>query len=100
VPVGVTLTGMADVEFEQSQSLSRADAAKLLASLSEALGGDEEHAHLRLGDSTVTVRVPEHVRAEVEIEVDGDELELEIELTWSLAAHQTRRPRSAKEASS
>jgi len=98
--VGVTLTGMADVEFEQSQSLSRADAAKLLASLSEALGGDEEHAHLRLGDSTVTVRVPEQVRAEIEIEVERDELELEIELSWSLATPRTRRSTSAKEASS
>ena len=75
---------MADVEFEHSQSLSRADAAKLLASLSEALGGGEEHAHLRLGDSTVKVRVPEHVRVEVEVEVGSNELELEVELKWPL----------------
>ena len=82
---------MADVEFEHSQSLSRADAAKLLASLAEALGGGEEHAHLRLGDSTVKVRVPEHVHAEVEVEVDGNELELEVELRWPLGTSRSHR---------
>ena len=80
---------MSEIEFEYSQSLSRSDAAKLLATLAEQLGA-ESHSHLRLGDSTVKLLIPEQVRAEIEIEVDGGEVELEIELKWSLGAQTTR----------
>lgn len=86
---------MSDVEFSRTEQLSREETAKMLSALAEALGGDG-HAHLRLGDSTVGLRVPGQLRAEVEVEVDGDEVELEIELKWSLDG-AARRGRQARQ---
>jgi amphi-Trp domain-containing protein len=82
---------MSDIEFSRSQSLSRADAAKLFTALAEALGGGESDVELYLGDAKLKLRVPDKVRVEVEVEVERDEVELEIELKWSFAApHPTQ----------
>lgn len=75
---------MADVKVERKQALSREEAAAWLHVLSHAFkrGGEVE---LPVGDGTVSLGLPEHVRAEFEVEVDGDEVELELEFKWSRA---------------
>ncbi|MGW4163098.1 amphi-Trp domain-containing protein [Streptomyces sp. NPDC004788] len=75
---------MKDLKFEQKRSLSRAEAAELLAGLAEAFreGGEAE---LTLGPGVeLSLRVPDEFRTEVEFEVDDGEIELEIELKWPL----------------
>jgi amphi-Trp domain-containing protein len=86
---------MSDIEFSRSHSLSRADAAKLLATVAESLGDGESDVHLQLGDTKVKLRVPEKVRVEVEVEIERDEVELEIELKWSYGAHTSSRKPAA-----
>lgn len=73
---------MSDVKVERKESLSRADAAVWLSALSKAFarGGD---VTLPMGSNTVSLHLPEQVRAEFEVEVDGDEVEIEIEFKWS-----------------
>ncbi len=76
---------MADVSFERKKSLSREEAAVWLTALSKGFthGGKVE---LPVGgEGTVTLRLPDEVRAEFEVEVDGDEVEVELEFTWSLS---------------
>jgi amphi-Trp domain-containing protein len=77
---------MADVSFERKKVLSREEAAVWLSALAKgfARGGDVE---LPVGGGgTVTLRMPDQVRAEFEVEISGDEVEVELEFTWSLAA--------------
>ena len=76
---------MSDVKVERKESLSRADAAMWLSALSKAFakGGD---VTLPVGGSTVSLHLPEHVRAEFEVEVSGDDVEVEVEFTWSTAS--------------
>jgi amphi-Trp domain-containing protein len=40
---------------------------------------------LPFGPGTVSLHVPDRVRAEFEVEVEGDEIELEVEFKWSTA---------------
>ncbi|MFF2569371.1 amphi-Trp domain-containing protein [Streptomyces sp. NPDC058084] len=72
---------MKDLKFEQKRSLTRDEAADLLAELAKAFreGGEAE---LELGTGVLSLRVPEKFRTEVEFEVGGGEIELEIELKW------------------
>jgi len=88
-----------DLKFEQKSSLSRVEAADRLAALATALreGGDAE---LDLGSgTTLSLRVPDDLRAEVEVEVGDGEVELEIEFKWSAgpARSTTSRPAAATE---
>jgi amphi-Trp domain-containing protein len=78
---------MSDVKVEHKVTLTRQEAARWIAGVAEALGGDGP-VSIRLARSTVELEVPEHVRCEAEVEVDGDEIELEFELKWS-TAHRT-----------
>jgi amphi-Trp domain-containing protein len=74
---------MSDVKLERKQSLSREDAAVWLHALSRAFANGGK-AELPMGDGgTVSLHVPDQVRAEFEVEVDGDEVEVEVEFTWS-----------------
>lgn len=75
---------MSDVKVKHQVTLSRSEAARWIADLAEALGGDGT-ASISLARSTVELQVPEHLRCEAEVEVDGDEVELEFELKWSTA---------------
>ncbi|MFF5446458.1 amphi-Trp domain-containing protein [Streptomyces sp. NPDC012888] len=79
---------MKDLKFEQKRSLSRAQAADLLAGLAKALGEGGE-AEVDLGSGVLSLRVPDELRSEVEIEVSGDEIELEIELKWNTGRSRT-----------
>src|SRR5690348_4913985 len=83
VPGGpVTLACMSGLKVEQKQSLSRAEAAKLVADLAEGLKGDGE-VTLKLGGGTVELTVGSQIRCELEVEADGEKFELELELKWS-----------------
>lgn len=78
---------MADVSFERKKSLSREQAAVWLSALSNgfAHGGDVD---LPVGGGgTVSLRLPEEVRAEFEVEINGDQVQVEVEFTWSLAGN-------------
>ena len=78
---------MADVSFERKKSLSRMQAAVWLSALSNgfAHGGDVD---LPVGGGgTVSLRLPEEVRAEFEVEIDGDQVQVEVEFSWSLAGN-------------
>src|SRR3954464_14751173 len=73
---------MSGLKVEQKQSLSRAEAAKLVADLAEGLQGDGE-VTLKLGGGTVELTVGSQIRCELEVEADGEKFELELELKWS-----------------
>ncbi|HET6395045.1 MAG TPA: amphi-Trp domain-containing protein [Blastococcus sp.] len=83
---------MSDVKVERKVPMTRAEAAEWIAEVGKALSGDGT-VSLRLADTTVEIKVPEHVRVEAELEVDGDEVELEIELKWSTARPVAKAPR-------
>jgi amphi-Trp domain-containing protein len=74
---------MSDVKLERKESVSRAEAADLLAMLARAFmaGG---HTELPFGPGTVTLHIPDGVRVEFEVEVEDDEVELEVEFSWPL----------------
>ena len=77
---------MADVSFERRRGLSRQEAAGWLSALSQGLARGED-VELPVGDGgTVTLRLPDEVRAEFEVEVNGDEVEVELEFTWTLTS--------------
>jgi amphi-Trp domain-containing protein len=84
---------MSDLELKRKESLTKAEVAKRLSAFAKALagGGDVE---LEMGDTSMSLRVPDDVRAEFEVEVDGDEIEVEIELKWSTATADSERPPS------
>jgi amphi-Trp domain-containing protein len=76
---------MSDLELKRKESLTKAEVAKRLSAFAQALaaGGDVE---LEMGDTSMSLRVPDDVRVEFEVEVDGDEIGIGIELKWSTAA--------------
>lgn len=67
-------------ETDQTQRLSREDAAAKLRALADALSRHNSVAFEKNGHR-ITVDVPDEVELSVEIEI-GDENELEIELRW------------------
>jgi amphi-Trp domain-containing protein len=75
---------MSDVKVEHKVVMTRAEVAQWIADVGKALSGAGT-VSIRLADSTVDMKVPDHVRFEAELEVDGDEVELELELKWSTA---------------
>lgn len=75
---------MSDIEVTHEKRAARAEAARTLSALAEALAGDGK-VELALGPTTMQVRVPDEVHCKVEVEIDHDELEFEIELRWSTA---------------
>jgi len=79
---------MSDVKIERKESISRDEAAQLLALLSKAfaVGGQAE---LPFGPSEVSLHIPDRVRTELEVEVEGDEVEVEVEFKWSMVEHET-----------
>ena len=90
---------MSDVKVEHKVVMTRAEVAQWIADVGKALSGDGT-ASLRLADSTVELKVPDHVRFEAEVEVDGDEVELELELKWSTVRTGAKggHPKDAAEA--
>ena len=83
---------MSDVKIEQKVVMTRAEVAQWIAEVGKALSGDGT-VSIRLAESSVELKVPDHVRFEAELEVDGDEVELEIELKWSTARTATTATR-------
>ena len=81
---------MSDIKLERKQSVSREDAAGWLTLLSEAFAKGN-HVELPFGPGSITLHVPDRVRAEFEVEVEADEVELEIEFKWS-TAHPAAAP--------
>ncbi|MDF3048488.1 MAG: hypothetical protein K0R87_126 [Pseudonocardia sp.] len=84
---------MSDMELERKESLSRAEAAKRLATFAEALAAGEK-VKLDLGGTSLTLHVADDVRMEFEVEVTGDEIEVEMELKWSTTPPQAARRRA------
>jgi amphi-Trp domain-containing protein len=80
---------MSDVKVEHKVVMTRAEVAQWVADVGKALSG-EGTVSISLAESTVELKVPDHVRFEAELEVDGDEVELEIELKWSTARTATK----------
>lgn len=78
---------MSDVKVERKESLSRDEAAQLLALLSRAFTTGD-HAELPFGPSSVSLNIPDRVRAELEVEVEGDEVQVEVEFKWSMTEHE------------
>ena len=67
-------------EIDDTQRMSREDAAARLRDLADALASNNS-VELQRGGNRITVRVPDQVNLKVEVEL-GDDNELEIELTW------------------
>jgi amphi-Trp domain-containing protein len=78
---------MSDVKVERKESLSRDEAAVWLSLLAKAFTTGD-HAELPFGPSSVSLYIPDRVRAELEVEVEGDEVEVEIEFKWSMVEHE------------
>jgi amphi-Trp domain-containing protein len=78
---------MSDVKVERKESLSRDEAAQLLALLSRAFTTGD-HAELPFGPSSVSLHIPDRVHAELEVAVEGDEVEVEVEFKWSMTEHE------------
>lgn len=89
---------MSDVKVERKESLSRDEAARLLSLLSEAFTAGD-HADLPFGPSSVSLYIPDRVRAELEVEVDGDEVEVEVEFKWSVVEHEAASAKGDRAAS-
>jgi amphi-Trp domain-containing protein len=73
---------VADVNVQQTQALSRQQAARFIAALAEGLGDDGKVA-VRLGSSTLELSVASQVHCDFEVAVDGDQIELKLRLNWS-----------------
>ena len=76
---------MSDLELKRKESLTKAEVAKRLSAFAEALARGHD-VELEMGDTSMSLRVPDDVRVEFEVEVDGDEIEVEIELKWSTSS--------------
>ena len=76
---------MSDLELKRKESLTKAEVAKRLSAFAKALAGGDD-VELEMGNTSMSVRVPDDVRVEFEVEVDGDEIEIEIELKWSTSS--------------
>ena len=77
---------MSDVKVECKESVSRDEAASWLLLLSRAFTTGE-HGEFPFGPGTVSLHIPDRVRAELEVEVEGDEVEVELEFKWTMAKH-------------
>jgi amphi-Trp domain-containing protein len=86
---------MSDVKVERKESLSRDEAAAWLTLLATAFAAGD-HAELPFGASSVSLHIPDRVRAELEVEVEGGEIEIEVEFKWSMAEHEQKPPRNSK----
>jgi amphi-Trp domain-containing protein len=80
---------MADVSFERKKSLSREEAAVWLSALSSGFSHGGEVKLPVGGGGTVTLRLPDEVKAEFEVEISGDGVEVELEFSWSLTESST-----------
>ena len=67
-------------EIDDTQRMSREDAAARLRALADVLARNNS-VEFQRGGNRITVRVPDEVNLKVEVEL-GDDNELEIELTW------------------
>ena len=77
---------MSDVKVERKESLSRDEAAQWLVLLAKAFAAGD-HADLPFGPSSVSLHIPDRMRAELEVEVEGEEVEVEVEFKWSIVEH-------------
>ena len=87
---------MSDLELKRKESLTRAEVAKRLSAFAEALASGRD-VELEMGDTSMSLRVPDDVRSEFEVEVDGDEIEIEIELKWSTSSAADRAEQAPDE---
>lgn len=69
------------IEIEQSEQLSREDAAARLHAVADQLARNNE-INFERGGVQFRVHVPDDLHLKVELEVADDGTELEIELTW------------------
>jgi amphi-Trp domain-containing protein len=76
----VYVRGMDLFEMDETQTMTREDAAARLRALADSLSKHNSVEFSREG-GRVTVAVPDEVRLKVEVEL-GDDNEIEIELTW------------------
>lgn len=76
----VYLRGMDLFEMDETQTMTREEAAARLRDLADSLSKHNSVEFSRAG-GRVTVAVPDEVRLKVEVEL-GDDNEIEIELTW------------------
>ena len=76
----VYLRGMDLFEMDETQTVTREEAAARLRALADSLAKHNSVEFSREG-GRVTVAVPDEVRLKVEVEL-GDDNEIEIELTW------------------
>jgi amphi-Trp domain-containing protein len=76
----VYVRGMDLFEMDETQTMTREEAAARLRALADSLAKHNSVEFSREG-GRVTVAVPEEVRLKVEVEL-GDDNEIEIELTW------------------
>jgi len=76
----VDVRGMDLFEMDETQTMTREEAAARLRALADSLAKHNSVEFSREG-GRVTVAVPDEVRLKVEVEL-GDDNEIEIELTW------------------
>ena len=68
-------------EIDDTQRMSREDAAARLHALADVLARNNQVEFNRAG-TRITVHVPDEVNLKIEVEIGDDEREVEIELTW------------------
>jgi len=68
-------------EIDDTQRMSREDAAARLHALADVLARNNQVEFDRAG-TRITVHVPDEVNLKIEVEIGDDEREVEIELTW------------------
>jgi amphi-Trp domain-containing protein len=78
---------MSDVKVERKESVSRDEAATWLLLLSKAFITGE-NGEFPFGPGTVSLHIPDRVRAELEVEVEGDEVEVELEFKWTMGKQE------------
>jgi len=76
----VYVRGMDLFEMDETQTMTREEAAARLRALADSLAKHNSVEFSREG-GRVTVAVPDEVRLKVEVEL-GDDNAIEIELTW------------------
>jgi len=87
-PLEGTERAVSDLKVERKQTLSREDAARLVAALAEGMSSGGK-VTVQLGSSTLELSMAAQVDCELEVAVDGDEIELELELKWSTSGRAT-----------
>jgi len=68
-------------EIDDTQRMSREDAAARLHALADVLARNNQVEFDRAG-TRITVHVPDEVNLKIEVEIGDEEREVEIELTW------------------